>query len=82
MVVGVLGCSFMASESRSSYVSMVLSVMSYNVLAAAFTHHNARFHGSDGRETIEQTQERYAMASSVIGSQDCDVIFLQECDNC
>ena len=82
MVVGVLGCSFMASESRSSYVSVVLSVISCNVLAAAFTHHNARFHGSDGRETIEQTQERYAMASSLIGSQDCDVIFLQECDNC
>ena len=81
MVVGVLGCSFMASESRSSYVSMVLSVISYNVLAAAFTHHNARFHGSDGRETIEQTQERYAMASSLIISQRCDVIFLQECDD-
>ena len=61
---------------------MVLRVMSYNVLAAAFTHHNVRFHGSDGRETIEQTQERYAMASSLIRSQGCDVIFLQECDNC
>ena len=51
------------------------------MLAADFTHHNACFHGSDGREATWQTQARYAMASSLIRSQDCDVIFLQECNN-
>ena len=40
---------------------MELSVISYNVLAADFTHHNACFHGSDGREATWQTQARYAM---------------------
>ena len=71
---------YAGKNSKSVYIWLT-DFTHHNVLAADFTHHNACFHGSDGREATWQTQARYEMASSLIRSEDCDVIFLQECDN-
>ena len=59
------------------------TVLTWNLLAHAFTTNNKRFHGRDGnggREAPQQTRTRYAMATAALLRQAPDALLLQECE--